>query len=354
MKGSTVALDSYKGHEAAALMVDGQLADLMIEPALPLAPETICRGKLGRPVKGMGGVFVDLPEGARGFLRHSKGLRPGDPVLVQVAGLAEAGKALPLSTRLMFKSRYAIVTPDAPGLNVSRQITDDDLRAALDALARDAMDGADPRLGLILRSSCDLADDATIRTDIEQMRALAEAVLGDLSGPPEVLVAAAGAHEMAWREWAAPDDLDSEKGSFARHNVLDAIDALLRPDVPLTGGASMSIEQTKALVAVDVNTGADTSPAAALKANIAAIKALPLQLRLRGLGGQMLIDFAPCAKKDRQVIEQVLKSAFRTDGRDTVLAGWTPLGNFELTRKRDRMALALLLRGADKKGNGGR
>ena len=60
------------------------------------------------------------------------------------------------------------------------------------------------------------------------------------------------------------------------------------------------------LVAVDVNTGADTSPAAALKANIAAAKALPRALRLRGLGGQVVVDFAPLSKKDRRQIEQVL------------------------------------------------
>jgi Rne/Rng family ribonuclease len=96
-------------------------------------------------------------------------------------------------------------------------------------------------------------------------------------------------------------------------------------------------------VAVDVNTGADTSPAAGLKANIAAARDLPRQLRLRGLGGQVVVDFAPMPKKDRGTLEQVLRAAFRAEGGETVLAGWTPLGLYELQRRRDRLPLSALL-----------
>ena len=72
---------------------------------------------------------------------------------------------------------------------------------------------------------------------------------------------------------------------------MEAIEALLAPRIALTGGGHMMIEPTRALVAVDVNTGPDTSPAASLKANIAAARDLPRQLRLRGLGGQVVVDF---------------------------------------------------------------
>jgi Rne/Rng family ribonuclease len=101
----------------------------------------------------------------------------------------------------------------------------------------------------------------------------------------------------------------------------------------------MVVEPTRALVAVDVNTGADMSPAAGLKANIAAARTLPCALRCRGLGGQVTIDFAPAPKKDRRQIETALKGAFRGDPVETVLAGWTPLGHFELQRKRERLPL---------------
>lgn len=342
--GSIVALDHYKGRETAAYLVDGRLEDLFIAPLQDvLAPETLCRGKMGRPVKGLGGAFVDLPAKLTGFLRQTKGLRPGAPVLVQVSGLAEPGKAIPLTTRLLFKSRFSIVTPDAPGLNISRQITDQQRLQELSECARLAMAGADPSLGLILRSAADGADIDVITDDIRQMRSRAEAILSDQDGAPEVLVTAPSPHMAAWCNWPSPDTLDDKGGSFERHAIAEAVDALLNPVVGLRNSATMIIERTHAFVAVDVNTGSDTSPAAAMKANIAAIRELPRQLRLRGLGGQVLIDLAPCAKKDRQAIEQSLRAAFRSDGRDTVLAGWTPLGNFELTRKRDRIPLTDLL-----------
>lgn len=345
MKGSIIALDHFRGREAAAHMVDGRLEDFLIaleDDRLP--PETLCRGKLGRPVKGLGGAFVDLPGGQSGFLRQTNGLRPGMTLLVQVTGLAEPGKAVPISTRLMFKSRYAIITPEAPGLNISRQIDDAERSAELAALAQDGMAGADPSLGLILRSACDSAHNDTIMADIAQMRELAEAVLADKEGAPEILVDAPAPHLAAWRDWPDPDTLDDEAGSFDRHAVQEAIDQLLRSEVALPKGASMVIEPTRALIAVDVNTGPDTSPAAGLKANIACARDLPRQLRLRGIGGQIVIDFAPFPKKERQILEQSLRAAFRNDGRDVSLAGWTPLGNFELTRKRDRMPLRLVLK----------
>jgi Rne/Rng family ribonuclease len=110
--------------------------------------------------------------------------------------------------------------------------------------------------------------------------------------------------------------------------------------VPLAGGAEAFIEPTRALVAIDVNTGGDTSPAAGLKANLALVRELPRQLRCRGLGGQITIDFAPCSRKDRRYLEQQLKAALRADPVETALAGWTPLGHFELQRKRERLPLA--------------
>lgn len=338
MKGSVVALGMIGERAVAALLEDGQLEDLALE-ASGFAPGAILRGIVGRPVKGLGGVFVDLPGGERGFLRQPKGLAPAQRVLVQISGAVESGKAWPLTQRLMFKSRYAIVTPEAPGRNISRSIRDEERRTALAALAEEAMQGAATDLGLILRSACDGAEADVIAEDIVQMRTLAEAVLADRSGPAELLVDAPGPHELAWRDWGSPDLVDDSPDALDHHGVLAAIEALLAPEVSLGGGAHMVIEPTRALIAVDVNTGSDTSPAAGLKACLASARELPRQLRLRGLGGQITVDFAPCPKKDRHVLEQALRKAFRHEAAETTLAGWTPLGNFELQRKRDRPPL---------------
>lgn len=344
MKGRVVALDTINGREAAALIVDGQLEDFLIDPGDDaILPGAIFRAVADRPVKGQGGLFVKLPGGASGFLRQISGIAPGQRLLVQVTGPAEAGKALPVTHRLLFKSRLAIVTPGAPGLNISRRIHDEDLRDDLDAVAQEAMAGAAADLGLIIRSAAAAADPDEVAEDIRATRDLAEAVLADLDGGPELLVDGPGAHEAAWRDWTDPAPDEVAEGGFAAHGVADLVQDLLSPRVALPGGGHMMVEPTRALVAVDVNTGPDTSPAASLKANITAARDLPRQLRLRGLGGQVVVDFAPMPKKDRATLDQVLRAAFRAEGAETNLAGWTTLGLFEITRKRDRLPLADLL-----------
>ncbi|MFT7059765.1 MAG: Ribonuclease G/E [Pseudorhodobacter sp.] len=345
MKGRVVILDQIRGRKAAALLVDGQLQDLLIDTETDTAlPGAIYRAVADRPMKGQGGVFVKLPDGS-GFVRQISGIAPGARLLVQVTGPTEPGKATPVTTRLLFKSRYAIVTPDAPGRNISRRIRDEEIRSELEALATDGMAGADESIGLILRSACEAADTTEIADDIAAMRGLAEAVLADTTGGPELLVEGASAQETAWRDWAdpAPDEVDDAEGAFAAHSVDDMIEALLSPRVELVGGGHMMVEPTRALIAVDVNTGGDTSPAAGLKANIAAARDLPRQLQLRGLGGQIVIDFAPVPKRDRAVLDQVLRAAFKGSAAETSLVGWTTLGLYELVRKRDRLALTEVL-----------
>jgi Ribonuclease G/E len=345
MKGRILIVDAWKDRGAAALIVDGQLQELAIDPAGDAAmPGAIFRAVADRPVKGQGGMFVKLPGGLSGFLRQTGGLAPGQRILVQVNGTAEPGKALPVTTRLLIKGRFALLTPAAPGLNISRSIRDEDRRAVLADLAAQGMAGAPPDLGLILRSACENAEDEDISGELSELAQLTLALLADLEGGPELLLDGPSAHELAWRDWLdpAPDTVADSPGGFADHGVIDMVQDLCGPRVDLVGGAHMMIEPTRALTAVDVNTGPDTSPAASLKANIAAARDLPRQLRLRGLGGQIVIDFAPVPKKDRAILDQVLRAAFKPEA-EIHLAGWTNLGLFELTRKRDRLPLSELL-----------
>ena len=245
-----------------------------------------------------------------------------------------------MTDRLLYKSRHAIVTPGAPGINVSRRIADDDARDRLTGLGRAGMEGSE--MGLILRSRAAEADEDEIAEDIAAMRALAEAVAGDASGrEPEALTEGDGPHVAAWRDWEA-DDVVTEPGGFDREGILAEIDALRSAEVPL-GAGSMWVEATRALVAVDVNTGGDSSPAAALKVNLAAARALPRALRLRGLGGQIVVDFAPLSKAHRRQLEQSLRAAVKADPIETSLVGWTQMGLYELSRKRERMPLSRCL-----------
>lgn len=343
MKGRQVVLGRYRGREAAALMVDGRVEDLLFDLSgmTTLPPGSICRAVVDRLVKGQGGVFVRLPEGERGFLRGAQGLSEGQTLIVQVTGAADDGKAIPVSQRVLFRGQTAIVTPGAPGVNVSRRIRDEEERARLVALGQAALDGAPESLGLVMRSAAAQAEDATISEETVGLVSLAIAVMADTQGRPELLVDAELPWRAAWIDWAdpAPDDVDDSEGAFEAHGISAAIDRLLDPELDLPGGGFAVIEATRALVAVDVNTGRDTSPAAALKANIALARDLPRQLRLRGLGGQVVIDFAPSPKRDRGTLEQVLRAAFKAEGTETTLVGWTAMGLYELSRKRDRVPL---------------
>jgi len=338
VKGRLIALDHWDGREAAALVIDGRLEDLLIDPKEGPRLGDIFVARVERSLKGQGGALVSWP-GGTGFLRRAQGLKHGESRRVQVSGYAEMGKAPPVSDRLIFKSRYAIVTPNAPGLNISRQIREDARRDTLHVLAKTAMAEAPAGAtwGLIIRSAAAEAPDHDI---LEDASAMIEACDTALSTPltPGRLARGDGPRLSAWRDWDLPAQIDRDHGSFEAHGILDDLERLSMPDVSL-GAHFMAIEPTRALIAVDVNTGGDLSQTAALKANLAAVKDLPRHLRLRGLGGQITIDFAPLAKRDRRQIEEKLRAALRTDPVETEIIGWTGLGHLELKRKRERPAL---------------
>lgn len=357
MKGRQIILGQLHGAEAAALVVDGQLTDLILDSSAlsPLAPGAICRATVDRLVKGQGGVFLRLPDGARGYLRDRSGLTEGQRLLVQISGVAEEGKAIPATSRLLFRGRNVIATPGKPGVNVSRRIHHEERRAELAALGQDLLAQAPDSLGemgLIMRSVAETTEDSDIAEELSALLAIAGDVLGESQGDPELLLDAATPHEAAWIDWSepAPDDIEEGKDAFERLGIDDMIETALQIELPLPGGASAAIQPTRALLAIDVNTGRDTSPSAGIKANIALARDLPRQLRLRGLGGQIVVDFAPMPKRDRATLDQVLKSAFRGESAETVLSGWTAMGLYEINRKRDRPSLVALIRAAAAQG----
>jgi Ribonuclease G/E len=335
MKGDQIILGMPDGRPAAAWIRDGRLHDLLIDPRDDRpAIGAIYRAVCDRPVKGQGGMFLRLPGGQSAWHRNARGLRPGQALLVQVSGQAEPGKAVPVTDRVLFKSRHAIVTPGAPGVNVARSVKDEGERDRLLELAHDALPQERGNIGAILRSAAADADEGEVADDLVATWEAAEAVLADTGTEPEHLLDGPDAHGVAWRDWPiAPVEEDWSL-------VEDAIDALRSPRVRL-GAVTLYIEPTRALVAVDVNT--PEGGAGGLKANIAAMRELPRQLRLRGLGGQIVADLAPMPKKDRPGLEAALRAALRDDMVETSIIGWTPLGHLELTRRRERIPLEELL-----------
>ncbi|NIP77101.1 MAG: ribonuclease G [Xanthomonadales bacterium] len=393
MKGRIIVIDMPEDRASqAALLVDGRLEDLLLDPPkgdrIP-APGEIYWAKVERLVPKLNAAFVSLAPEQAGFLRDARGLKEGAGVLAQVTAYAEPEKATPVTARVLYKGPRVIHTPGAPGINVSRQIKDSTERARLvravqswkpspinrePAFSEYAIMHRDG--GFVLRTAAEGTSEQELHEEIRWLLAKRSERRGATrSSEPGSTAGASLAVNLALREWSAevpaeillsesaakyvlhPSEIerrasadldrvmrvDPDPDPFDHYGIWDEIERLKSPRVDLPSAAWMAIEATRAMVTVDVNTGAEFSGGAALTANLEAAKELPRQLRLRGHGGQIIIDFAPLPKKDRKRIEEALTAAFRRDPIDTTLAGWTPLGHFELLRKRERRPLSELL-----------
>ncbi len=344
MKGRQILIEPLpEGGHATALMVDGRLEDVLIDPTLdgtPL-PEAIYNGTVARPMKGMGGTMIELGKGQRGYLRGQNPPAPGTGMIVQVSTWPGEGKAPPVTDRIMLKGRTVILTPFAPGINVAKSMRQTERGADLKSLVEEMLADHHPKPGVILRSVAETTDDAEVAGELDALLQDWQQALDRKDAGETLIRPAPGAADQAWRDWHLPgtDILESDT-ALQETGTWEMIAALLDPVIQLDTG-SMAIEPARACVAVDINTGNDLSPAAALKANLAAAADLPRQLRLRGLGGLILVDFAALAKKDRNRVLSALSKAFRSDGTETTVAGWTPTGNLELQRKRAKRPLAL-------------
>lgn len=332
-----ILIETTPGQTGAALMLDGRLEDLLLDSPDPLGVGAIFRARVDRLVPAVGGAFLRLGPLGTGFLREAKGLREGAELSVQITGAVEPGKAAPVTARVLLKQRHLILTPGVPGINVSRQIRNPDTRATLEAQATDlaAARALDPGCGMILRSAAETAEPGALARDLDRAHAALTAIAA--ADAPGLVLPPPGAAEVALREWTG--QVHEGMGVFAHFGVPEDLDRLRQPEVALRAGGAMSIEPTRALVAVDVNTGAEFGGGSAITANLDAARELPRQLRLRGLGGQIVVDFAPLKKAERKRIEDALKTAFARDPVETTLVGWTQMGNFEIQRKRERRPL---------------
>ena len=269
-KGRIVVLDEVNGKPAAALLVNGQIHDLLIEADNNLPkPEAIYRGRTTLPMKGQNGIILDIGNGQKAFLRNAKGIPQGTQMTVQVATHAEIGKATPVVNKLIFKSRYCIVTPDAPGLNIARSIKDEEERDRLLEIVHEVLTNRSTEYGLIIRSSAMDIDADAISDDIKTMYDLADNVMSQTSGDPALILPAPTAEMKAWRDCVNPDsdEVIKETNSIETMGICDHIEKLKHSKSKLPNGSSMIIEPTSACVAVDVNTGNEFSLIAGSNAN---------------------------------------------------------------------------------------
>ena len=306
-------------------------------------------GKVQKALSGTGGYFITLPENRIGFLRNSPPFREGEIILVQISSYPQPGKQIPLQSKIVIKGKSVILTAGVPGINISKAIADPERRRELYAqvetvVSREYLEKES--IGLILRTSC-LNEDHHIKTEIEDLLATFRKI--SQSGKPNkpvLVVTGPTVHERAARDWQ-PDE------NFIVEDVGDEIDNLGLWDliienigdvVVLENKASLYIERTQAMIVIDVNSGGLNSKALAKNISLQAAEVIPRELRIRGFGGKVIIDFPSMNQSDKKDVEKCLALAFKKDNVPTKLMGWTKLGNFELQRKRDRIPVNEILK----------
>lgn len=348
--------------ETRLLMVeDGATVEIHIER--PWQSETlgaICAGRVTAVSSPQQSATVDLgPDIGNGYLRArdarflvapdapakmpiGKSVRRGDRALVQVTRPGAEAKDVRVTADIALTGRLVTLHPMRRGVDVPKRLGTekqrDTLVQALKHLGRDT--------GVVLRMAARQASHADISAEVERLTgdwreiladyksadrstmlttrpSLMERVLTDMAGPAPEGIYAEGhglqAELTRLAEKIAPD-LVSCIHPWTDDDDLDAdqeIDAAISPVVPLAGGGRLTIEHTTALTAIDVDSGAATGSNpddVALGVNLAAIRETARQLRLRRIGGPVVVDFITLRKgSDRKKLEHELAHAFTRD-----------------------------------------
>ncbi|WP_449446168.1 ribonuclease G [Thermomonas brevis] len=298
-------------------------------------------------------------------------LRDGAEVVVQVVKDPIGSKGARLTTQISVPSRYLVLLPRSKVVGISARIEDDAERARLKALMAELTAGNGEH-GYIVRTNAEGQPAEALAEDIAYLRRVweliernaAEAKVGgrvyeDLSLPlravrdlirrdvDKVKVDSRETCERL-REFAArympalADKVEHYTGArpvFDLYGVEDEIQRALDKEVPLKSGGYLVIDQTEAMTTVDVNTGSFLGQRnleeTVYRTNLEAAQAVARQLRLRNLGGIIIIDFIDMVDPEhrRQVLRTLEKSLARDHAKTTVY-DFSPLGLVEMTRKR--------------------
>ncbi|MDA7950602.1 MAG: Rne/Rng family ribonuclease [Pirellulaceae bacterium] len=299
----------------------------------------------------------------------------GDEVLVQVIKEGIGNKGPTLSTYISIPGRYLVLMPALGRVGVSRKIEDDADRVRL----RDTLIDLDPPkgLGFIIRTAGQGRTKKELSRDLAYLVRLWKVIarrIQTVEGPGEIYeesdmiirtirdifsdevdtiyIDQEEAYERA-REFLKlvmprhVNCLQLYQGKdplFHRYKIEDEILRIQKRKVPLKGGGSLVIDQTEALVAIDVNSGSfrtdGTAEDTAYQLNMVAAKEIARQLRLRDLGGVVVNDFIDMRKdRYRRNVERSLRDALSRDRARTRILRTSPFGLIEMTRQRIRPSL---------------
>ncbi|ENO89874.1 ribonuclease G [Thauera linaloolentis] len=353
-------------------------------------------GKVVRVLPGMQSAFIDIGLERTAFLhvadiwsdrQNGEPARPierilaeGQSLMVQVLKDPIGTKGARLSTQISLAGRLLVYLPQEKHIGISQRIEDEAERIALrDRLS--ALVPADEPGGFIVRTMAESASDAELGADIAYLRKLWGEIGNSTAGlfPPQLLHEDLGLGQRALRDLANEETtrirVDSrenfqkltafaeeytpkvlpllehyagERPLFELYNVEEEIQKALARRVDLKSGGYLIIDQTEAMTTVDVNTGgfvgARNFDDTIFKTNLEATQAIARQLRLRNLGGIIIIDFIDMENTEhREMVLDEFRKALSRDHTKMSINGFTALGLVEMTRKRTRESLAHLL-----------
>lgn len=396
-----------------AVIEDGALCEVYIQrPDTENTSGNIYLGRVENVLPGMNAAFVDIGMEKNGFLAAGdirlfaqgdkalstmlgkacieKLVRPGQQLLVQVIRAQPGGKGPRLSCHITLPGRTLVLLAGVKYVGVSRKIESDDERERLCMLGLSlTSDGTD---GVIVRTAAQGMDAGRLRSEYAALKAQLE----DMKRRAEYTVAPRLFHDdndlalhlvrdmltedtqavwtddercfdrlLALARAMTPelaDRIQRHRGDtplFDLYRVDSQIDRALERYVWLDSGASLVIDETEAMTVVDVNTGKNTGKRDAdetiLATNREAARELMRQLRLRDIGGTVIVDFINMRHaNDAQALVATLRECAANDRNRTRVVDITALGLVELTRKRERQSLSrqLMHTCSDCEGNG--
>ncbi len=352
MAADSIILSWGPGETRIALLLDGHPVEFRILRE-GQAYGGIWRGRVVGVNRALGAAFVDIGLARPGFL-PAKALHEGQSVLVQATADPRPGKGAKLGTEISLPGRYAVYLPQGSGLFLSKRL-DPERRERLERLGWSLLR---PDEGAILRHAAAGVPEEKVAAELAALRALWQAsgaasdaaprclippdpVAALLADNPGVDMIQADDAALVARLRAAHPDIALGQGDvFARHGLDEALEEALAPEVPMEGGGSIAIESTRALTAIDVDSGA-AMPA---RANEAAVSQVARQLRLRGIGGQIMVDFVSDKRRESASrLAAQLRQAVAADPNPTHILGATALGLVEMTRERRHAGLAEMM-----------
>ncbi|OJZ18053.1 MAG: ribonuclease E/G [Thiobacillus sp. 65-29] len=380
-----------------AVMHLGAVQELHIERAKCRGlVSNLYMGRVVRVLPGMQSAFIDIGLERAAFLhvadiweerRSGESERPieqilheGQKLMVQVIKDPIGTKGARLSTQLSFAGRYLVYLPQESHIGISQKIEGEEERESLRQKLQQLIP-PDVGGGFIVRTMAETAEDAEIVADIEYLQRLWRSIQARVDGSEvpcllyqdldlslrvlrdfvnanttRILVDSRETHQRMAdfaRNYTQAvlgklQHYGADRPLFDLYAIEDEIAKALGRRVDLKSGGYLIIDQTEALTTVDVNTGgfvgARNFDDTIFKTNLEAAQAIARQLRLRNLGGIVIIDFIDMDNIEHQeAVLTELKKALARDPTRTTVSGFSALGLVEMTRKRTRESLAHVL-----------